>query len=136
MFDFVECLTHSARLVVPRIAGRELAFTFDVDVPSLPVQGDAEIAERSLHRLMQGALGLIDAELLAILGSVGDKGLPTVRITGASALLSGQRLVSALEDFGLSPSELFKGTLVVAKGHCPVAGAPWCWFTTRRKASC
>lgn len=124
MFDFAECLTRSARLVVPRIAERGLAFTFDVDVPSLTVQGDIDVAERSLHRLLQGALGLIDAGLLAILGSVSDKGMPTVRITGAGALLGGQRLVLALEDLGLSPSGLSKGTLVVARGHCPVAGAP------------
>lgn len=109
MFDFAECLTRSARLVVPRIAERGLAFTFDVDVPSLPVKGDVDIAERSLHRLLQGALGLIDAGLLAILGSVSDTGLPTVRITGAGALLCGQRLVAALENLGLSPSGLSKG---------------------------
>lgn len=124
MFDFAECLTRSTRLVVPRIAERGLAFTFDVDVPSLPVRGDVELAERALHRLLQGALQLIDAGLLAILGSVNDRGLPTVRITGAGALSVGPRLAAVLEDLALSPSGMSKATLLVARGQCPVAMGP------------
>lgn len=124
MFDFAECLTRSARLVVPRIAERGLAFTFDVDVPSLLVQGDVDLAQRALHRLLAGALQFIDAGLLAVLGSINDQGLPTVRITGAGAVVAGQRLEAALTDLELSPSGLSNGTLLGARGQCPVTSGP------------
>lgn len=124
MFEFAECLTRSARRVLPQITERGLAFTFDVDVSSLPVQGDVETAERALHRLLQGAWQFIDAGLLTIFGSANDQGMPTVRITGAGALVTRRRLASALDELALAPSGLSQAPLLIARGHCPVALGP------------
>lgn len=123
MFDFGECFTRSARLVVRRAADRGLKFTFDADVPPLPVEGDGVVVERSLYRLLLASLDYVDAGVLAIAGSVNASGLPTVRLTGAGSLVGGERLVRLLEDLELTSSGLTRGTLMAASGRCPIAGA-------------
>ncbi|WP_046115520.1 response regulator [Aquincola tertiaricarbonis] len=122
-FDFAECLTHSARMVAPRIVAQQLACTFDLEVVTLRVHGDADPVVRCLHRLLLGALDLLDAGLISVLGSVDDKGFPTLRVTGAGAAARGDRLDRALRALGVHTSMASQGTLRICAGNCPITAA-------------
>ncbi|MCR5864069.1 response regulator [Aquincola sp. J276] len=123
MLDFAECFSRSARRVVQRVAARGLAFTFDVDDAVHAVHGEPVIAERSLHRLLLGALDFIDAGVLAISAALDDKGFPAVRLTGAGVLVRGERLVTALRALAFTAVGLVESERFSASGKCPVAGA-------------
>lgn len=121
-FDFPECFTASARLVMPQVVARQLAFSFDVDVPACMVEGDQDLALRTLQRLLLAALDLLQAGLLACSSSLDDEGRATVRLTGAGAVVGLTALTQVLQRMEMR-EEGFTNGAMVARGTCPVSGA-------------
>lgn len=86
------------------------------------MEGDQDLALRTLQRLLLAALELLQAGLLACSCSLNDKGYATVRLTGAGAVVGLGALEHVLRRMELR-EEGFSNGAVVARGICPVSGA-------------
>src|SRR6185369_14060837 len=65
-FEFSEVFTVAVRRVLPQMLSKRLSYSFDVRGPEVVVAADADAVGAGLHRLLCGALDLIDVGFLVL----------------------------------------------------------------------
>ena len=131
-FDFAELFTVAARHVLRRVNSRNVRLSFDHRGPLAMIEGEAVAMLRSLHRMLCGAIGELEAghvalEALTRLTPSGHCHVD-VRATGAGVLATQGVLSTVISRLQLAQKQEFaeqagQPRLRRASGDCPITGA-------------
>jgi CheY-like chemotaxis protein len=129
-FDLSEVVTMAVREVGPLVNGKGLTFSFDYEGPSLLVEGDAALLQRSLRRVFSGAMAALDDGALIFSGEAMAQADGEVRLiisaAGTGQLAPPAELTRLLELMSLEESAGASARASGARtatGHCPDSGA-------------
>lgn len=126
-FDFSELFTGAARQVIPLLCRKGLAFSYDCRGETANVVGDMVSLRCGLHRMLCGALDLIDAGFVVIEAEtrvLRSKLVVSVRVAGSGLLADVPTLDLVLARLQLKREVLAPGVrLCRANGACPRTGA-------------
>jgi CheY-like chemotaxis protein len=130
-FEFSEVFTVAVRRVLPQILSKRLSHSFDVRGPEVFVASDADAVGAGLHRLLLGALDLIDVGFLVLDAETcvtrSGKLYICVKAGGTGRVASQQRIGEVLERLQMTEavdsSDQYRPLLRRATGVCPATGA-------------
>lgn len=125
-FDFGEVFTQAVRQVLCGLRRKPLVSSFDCRMPSIPVIGDTVALRCSLHRLLHGAMDLVDGGLVIFDAEAQARrshlaASVRIAVTGGAHDAATDDVLSRLE---LMPECDDAGSrLRRAQGRCPRTGA-------------
>ncbi|HEY4065769.1 MAG TPA: response regulator [Burkholderiaceae bacterium] len=126
--DFSEVFTLAARQVAPAVLSKSRSFSFDYRGPSISLAIDVHRLQRTLHRLLCGAIDCLKSGFVMFLAEAevdGDECRLTVTAAGAGQVAGGEvvgAVLERLEMHALPVTEPVAGARV-AGGRCPITGA-------------
>lgn len=129
-FELGELFTGAVRHVVPLALVKKLTYSFDVHGPQARLSGDAVAMKCGLHRLLCGAIDLVDVGFLVFYAQAQvvqpGKCLVGVRAAGTGLLAGDSRIDQVLERLQMHedrvPSRGGRARLRRASGRCPSTG--------------
>ena len=126
-FDFSEIFAGAVRQVLPQMTRKSLAMSFDCTMGDSIAIGDVTALRCSLHRLLRGALDLIDAGYLIVdahIRRLRTRMLVSVRIGGSGILCRSPALENVAARLQLVREQPYEGSrLARAEATCPLTGA-------------
>jgi hypothetical protein len=131
LFEFSEVFTVAVRRILPLILAKGLSHSFDVRGPEVVVSADPDAVAAGLHRLLRGALDLIDVGFLVLDAETcmtrSGKCYVSAKIGGTGRVASNEHFTEVLQRLELTEaaysSDVHRPQLRRAAGTCPATGA-------------
>jgi CheY-like chemotaxis protein len=129
VLDLADLFTRAARRVIPRVASRQLVYSFDYRGPSLIVEDDPVSVQSAFHRLLLGLADIMQAGFVmfnaeAAAESSGSWSL-TVDAAGTGPLRPAAEIATVLRRLALDEGAGLGASpgLMSGRGICPNTGA-------------